>query len=711
METVRTHATEATVAFLVLALCLSWPGWLVAADCSPADIDLSSQADVDDFQDDHGPCDRVAGMLTVDGADIENVDGLAGLTSIGDGLRFLFATSLANVDGLSSLSSIDGSLFFTDSASLTQVDGLSSLATVGGAVYFQFNDALLDLNGLSALKSAGSLRLDFNTALMNLDGLSSLADVQSHVHLESNTALTNLQGLAALTSLGGSLTIQDIAGLVDLEGLQNISSIGGDLLVRYNPGLSNVDLYSLATVNGNVTIQGNAGLMQLAGLSGLIGVGGDLLVAENPQLSECDGLKKLLDDVDDGEPGPGPGADGIPDVGNEATFFDNAEGCNSISEIMTIFGDGFESPPNTFVTIDTELGSGPTGAFCTVAIGANGFPIISYRNNALHTLKVAACGDVYCSAAGTTLSTVDGLAQISGLYASVAIGADGLPVIGYLEQQIIPVGVKVAKCNDAACSGGDETITMVVDPTAISELDFAVGYDTFPIIAFGLNGQLKVVKCNDTACQGADETVTTIDDLGSQQSLWLSLAIGSDHFPVITYYDAAAEALKVARCNDQACAGGDEAIVTIVDPDSGTNWGTSIAVGSDGFPVISYGTYPDLDLKVAKCGDLACTPGGVTISTVDDSGGSLALQTSIAIGVDGFPVISYQDSDDDTLKVAKCNDLACSGGDELISSLGAGARHTSIAIGSDGLPVISYCNALSNNFALSFVHCGTEACQ
>jgi hypothetical protein len=300
---------------------------------------------------------------------------------------------------------------------------------------------------------------------------------------------------------------------------------------------------------------------------------------------------------------------------------------------------------------------------------------------------------------------------MSGLYSSVANGADGLPVIGYLEQQIIPVGLKVAKCDDAACSGGNETVTMVVNPTAISELDLAVGHDTFPVIAFSLSGELKVAKCNDAACQGMDESVVTIDDLGGQGNLRLSLAVGSDHFPVISYFDAAAQALKMAKCNDQACAGNDEAIVTIDDPDSDISRGTSIAIGSDGFPVISYGSFTSNELKVAKCGDINCTSPNTTVSTVDNSGGQLALQTSIAIGVDGFPVISYQDADDGSLKVAKCNDLACSGGDELIRTLDTGARHTSIAIGTDGLPVISYCNSISNDFVLKVVHCGTPSCR
>jgi len=140
--------------FAPLLLAAALPGQARAVDCTPADITLSTQSAVDDFQANHGPCDRVVGQLNIDGEDIENIDGLASLTSVGGGLGFVFATSLTNVDGLSSLDSINGSLFFTDSESLTQVDGLANLVTVGGQVYFTFNDELINLNGLSKLSSA-----------------------------------------------------------------------------------------------------------------------------------------------------------------------------------------------------------------------------------------------------------------------------------------------------------------------------------------------------------------------------------------------------------------------------------------------------------------------------------------------------------------------------------------------------------------------------
>ena len=50
--------------------------------------------------------------------------------------------------------------------------------------------------------------------------------------------------------------------------------------------------------------------------------------------------------------------------------------------------------------------------------------------------------------------------------------------------------------------------------------------------------------------------------------------------------------------------------------------------------------------------------------SVIDSVGDVGEEPSVAIGTDGNPVISYHDATNDTLKVAWCNDPACAGGDE-----------------------------------------------
>jgi hypothetical protein len=203
---------------------------------------------------------------------------------------------------------------------------------------------------------------------------------------------------------------------------------------------------------------------------------------------------------------------------------------------------------------------------------------------------------------------------------------------------------------------------------------------------------LKVAKCNDPACAGGGETITIVDNPANIVGRYTSIAVGTDGNPVISYHDDAVGGLKVASCNDPACAGGNETITTVDDPAVGDF--SSLAIGTDGNPVISYRHITDGALKVVKCDDPACAPGGETITTVDDPGNEVGRHTSIAIGTDGYPVISYQDYTDDDLKVVKCDDPACAGGPETITTVDDDANlvgeFSSIAIGVDGSPVISY---------------------
>jgi len=133
-----------------------------------------------------------------------------------------------------------------------------------------------------------------------------------------------------------------------------------------------------------------------------------------------------------------------------------------------------------------------------------------------------------------------------------------------------------------------------------------------------------------------------------------SIAIGDDGLPVISYRDGTNADLKVAHCGNVACT---SATLSTVDSADSVGRYTSIAIGDDGLPVISYSDSANDDLKVAHCGNVACT--SATLSTVD-SADSVGSFTSIAIGDDGLPVISHFDSTNEDLKVVHCNDLACS---------------------------------------------------
>ena len=193
----------------------------------------------------------------------------------------------------------------------------------------------------------------------------------------------------------------------------------------------------------------------------------------------------------------------------------------------------------------------------------------------------------------------------------------------------------------------------------------------------------------------SENFLSTVDSTGSVGSD-SSITIGVDGLPIISYNGNTD--LKVAKCTNQSCT---SSTITTVDP-TGTGADTSIAIGVDGNPVISYIDFTNGDLKVAKCTNQSCTSS--TITTVDSVGGRY---TSIAIGVDGLPIISHKY--DHNLKIAKCSNISCTSSTiTTVDSTGSTGWYTSIAIGSDGNPVISY--QYENGADLMVAKCANPFC-
>ena len=135
------------------------------------------------------------------------------------------------------------------------------------------------------------------------------------------------------------------------------------------------------------------------------------------------------------------------------------------------------------------------------------------------------------------------------------------------------------------------------------------------------------------------------------------------------------------------------------DPTNSVGSHNSIAVPSDGLPVISYRDETAGRLKVAKCANPACT-GNATISTVfEQPGTAVAKGTAAAIGADGMPVISYNG------RLVKCADLSCA--TINTSPRFFSSEDFSMAIGSDGYPVIS----LLGGANLVVAKCASPTCR
>ena len=301
--------------------------------CTFNATEINSQEVIDNFQANYGPCDEIPLNLTVEGEDITNLDGLAGIRIV------------------------NGWFFISGNPMLSDVSGLSDLELVTANVSIDLNPALSSLHGLHNLERIeGSFGVFDMESIDNLDDFSSLAEVSGRLTISGNAVLTSISGLGGIET-ASRVIINDNPLLQSLEGVGQFNYLQFGLEIRNNDSLTNLDALSglekldasIMIICGNdyctsLAISGNDGLQNLNGLAQLSWAIGSVAVENNSSLADCTGLETLLNQRDDGVPGPGPGEEGIPDVGRFVFWGNNASGCNSLNEFVDVFElEGFEN--------------------------------------------------------------------------------------------------------------------------------------------------------------------------------------------------------------------------------------------------------------------------------------------------------------------------------------------------------------------------------
>lgn len=306
-----------------------------------------------------------------------------------------------------------------------------------------------------------------------------------------------------------------------------------------------------------------------------------------------------------------------------------------------------------------------------------------------------------------------------GQYTSMALDIHGNPVVSYSDGSL--GGLSVLHCNDPDCSGGDESIE---SPDRTGGLFTSLVLDAAgnPVISHfdNTDADLRLVHCNDPDCSGGDESITTpVRSDGNRVREHNSLALDSNGNPVISYWDSTNDVLKVVHCNDPDCAGDDESIaIADVGGDHDVGSYSSLVLDADGNPVISHRDLTNEDLRLVHCNDPNCAGGDESVTIPDpviEQGDRNGRETSLVLDGDGYPVISHQNFTAGGLRLVRCNDPDCAGDDESTSTLdpnpGAG-RYSSVALDALGNPVISYWGGLSpGRKDLRLLHCDDPTCS
>ena len=561
---------------------------------------------------------------------------------------------------------LSGNVIITDNLDVEGDFAADGTGVFGGDVEFNNNLHSKDKFQLSASSVDKTINRIGNGVPVNLGGLDSQGDLFIADDLEVGDTL-EVEGMANVDglSVGTDVSNDDDFILFD-GGNEHIMWDESETLFRFSDHIATGAHAQFGSVNpDNVNRFGDGTPQSPEDMTGF----GDLYLSDD--LEVTDNLY----------------------IGGDV----NCDGCVGYSDLQDPpVRIPFQVPRSNILSVVDSAGN--VGVKNSITIGADGLPVISYRDQSNTNLKVAKCNNPSCTSA--TVSTVDSAGSV-GHASSIAIGFDGFPVISYRDSS--NQNLKVAKCHNHSCS---EATPNTIDSAGNvgGSTNIAIGIDGLPVISYidQGNANLKFARCNNPLCSAA--TPVLLDesgDVGKDSSM----AIGADGLPVISYKDLTLGDLKVLHCGNTSCSSGNTK--EVVGSVGSLGWDTSITIGPDGLPVISYVDGTNQNLKVAKCDNVSCSIGG-SPNTIFSAAGS-GFDSSITIGIDGLPVISFYDPINDNLKVARCNNPNCQTASiTTVKSAGDVGSDSSITIGFDGLPVISYYDASSDE--LEVAKCGSTLC-
>jgi len=295
---------------------------IMSQSCLPDGINFYSQADIDNFQTNYPNCTEIEGNVTIgnDGylTDINSLNGLNVVTSIGGDLHIITNENLTSFSGLDALEYIGGKFTIEDNDAITDFTGFGSLVTIDGDFYIVENDnlsnfsgmnSLTNINGvfeighnltlsaftgLSALTSTGGLEMNYIHNMPDMDGLSGLTQVNGDLIINSCNGLLSFTGLTVLEEVSGSFNISDNAELASMSGLESLTTVGVDFNFGNNNKLASlVGLSSISSIGGNLQIAGFDILQNLNGLEALTSIGGELYISGNNQLTSIEGIANI----------------------------------------------------------------------------------------------------------------------------------------------------------------------------------------------------------------------------------------------------------------------------------------------------------------------------------------------------------------------------------------------------------------------------------
>jgi hypothetical protein len=314
-------------------------------------------------------------------------------------------------------------------------------------------------------------------------------------------------------------------------------------------------------------------------------------------------------------------------------------------------------------------------------IPADGLPVIGWHDAMSGTINIAKCRNTQCAGPLPTVVLV-GLPR-AGTGLAMAIGSNGHPVLSYRNE--VDMSLQATVCQNADCSTASHS--SLLDNRRIgADTSIAVPPDGRPLISFPdlSSASIAVARCADRACSSAQTQVIDWYAAGPDSSI----AIGPDQLPGLAFQDQQG-ALLFARCGALDCS-----IVTSIHVVDGSAAGAghepTLRFAPDGMPVMSYLSGAPRRITFARCDDPSCEASVVT--EIDQMGpdGIGVDSPSLALGLDGLPRIAYRRGGAE-LRLTECHDPACeAGARRVVRGARPGAPGTALAQAADGRLLVAF---------------------
>lgn len=290
----QTKLLRLSNAVLFLAVLLF--AYKAKAQCPQGQVNLNTQAQVNQFLVNFPNCTELTGNLYIGGnqtSDITDLSPLNNLIRVG-GWIAIYHTSLTHINGLGGLTSVGADIDFRNNSLLTNIDGFGSLTTIGG-LDVRNHSVLTSIDGFNNLTDIGTIgvNIQINQALQSINGFNSLTQIEGKFELRQNPNLVSFGGFNNLTTFGTYLYFNDTK-VVNVTGLSSLTTVGTFMVIEGNTELTNIDFVNaLTTVGANFAIRNNSQLQNLNGLSNLVSVGGRVQILNNTVLNNISGLQNI----------------------------------------------------------------------------------------------------------------------------------------------------------------------------------------------------------------------------------------------------------------------------------------------------------------------------------------------------------------------------------------------------------------------------------